>query len=91
VSQRSPGVERGDLVAREDVEVMGTHERASTDRVTEAGADELDDRQLAGLRARSIGFVFEQPFLIDGMSVLENVVEGLFYSGTAGGRHVDLP
>jgi putative ABC transport system ATP-binding protein len=54
---------------------------AGTVRVAGADVSRLGDRQLAGLRASSIGFVFQQFFLDEHQQVLDNVADGLLYAG----------
>jgi putative ABC transport system ATP-binding protein len=63
--------------------VMGTLERPSTGTVQINGVDaaRLGDRELSMLRAREIGFVFQQFFLAEHATVRENVADGLLYAG----------
>jgi putative ABC transport system ATP-binding protein len=63
--------------------VMGTLERPSSGVVRIGGVDAagLPDRELSRLRAREIGFVFQQFFLAEHTSVRENVADGLLYAG----------
>jgi putative ABC transport system ATP-binding protein len=59
--------------------LMGTLDKptAGTVRVTGLDVAQLPDRQLSALRARRVGFVFQQFFLAEHQSVLGNVADGL--------------
>jgi putative ABC transport system ATP-binding protein len=63
--------------------LMGTLDQPTTGNVRITGTDaaRMPDRELSALRARRIGFVFQQFFLAEQQSVLGNVADGLLYAG----------
>ena len=65
--------------------LMGALDRPSSGVVRVTGLDvaRMTDREVSAVRAARIGFVFQQFFLAEHQTVLDNVADGLLYAGVA--------
>jgi putative ABC transport system ATP-binding protein len=65
------------------LQLMGTLDRPTSGHVRITGLDvaTMADDEVAYLRATRIGFIFQQFFLAEHATVLDNVADGLLYAG----------
>jgi putative ABC transport system ATP-binding protein len=65
------------------LQLMGTLDRPTSGRVRITGLDvaTMADDDVAYLRATRIGFIFQQFFLAEHATVMDNVADGLLYAG----------
>jgi putative ABC transport system ATP-binding protein len=65
------------------LQLMGTLDRPTSGHVRITGLDvaAMADGDVAYLRASRIGFIFQQFFLAEHSTVLDNVADGLLYAG----------
>jgi putative ABC transport system ATP-binding protein len=65
------------------LQLMGTLDRPTRGRVRITGLDvaSMADEDVAYLRATRIGFIFQQFFLAEHATVLDNVADGILYAG----------
>jgi putative ABC transport system ATP-binding protein len=72
--------------------IFGTLERPTSGDVRVAGHETVgaSDRELAGLRAHQIGFVFQAFHLQESMTAVDNVATGMLYTGSPLSRRREL-